>query len=153
MHLTLGQYRCQLSTSCVLNLSCDHFNQSCSSQGKITPAVFCHMRLNRHCLTLSITVKQHAHGYVTVEFAILQSQCGGGFKYFHDLQRRSGCRAKLFRVGADAESKIIRLSTFSTYTIDRQRQAVVTLKIYTPGLDRLGATHFLTLHGPYVGNH
>jgi len=36
---------------------------------------------------------------------------------------------------------------------------VVTVKIYNPDLDRLGATHFLTLcgpclgHDPYFGNH
>jgi len=28
------------------------------------------------------------------------------------------------------------------------RQAKTTVKIYNPGLDRLGATHFLTLHDP-----
>jgi len=31
-------------------------------------------------------------------------------------------------------------------TTDRQRQAVVTLKIDNSGLDRLCATHFLVLH-------
>jgi len=44
----------------------------------------------------------------------------------------------------------------SIYATDRQ--AVVTLKIYNSGLDRLGATHFLTLlrhlgFDPYFGNH
>jgi len=41
--------------------------------------------------------------YVTVEFAILRSQ--GGVEYIYDLRRRSGCGAKLFGGGADAESK------------------------------------------------
>jgi len=31
----------------------------------------------------------------------------------------------------------------STYTTDRQRQAVVTVKIYNPHLDPLGVTHIL----------
>jgi len=30
----------------------------------------------------------------------------------------------------------------STNTTERQRQAVTTVKIYNPGLDRLGTTHF-----------
>jgi len=29
----------QLSNSCVPNLSCDQFNQSCSPEGKIAPGV------------------------------------------------------------------------------------------------------------------
>jgi len=37
------------------------------------------------------------------------------------------------------------------YVTDRQRQAVVTLKIYNSRLDRLCATHFLTLLHPYLG--
>jgi len=50
-------------------------------------------------------------------------------------------------------------SFLNIFATDRQRQAVVTLKIYNPGLDRLGATHFLTLcdpclgRDPYFGNH
>ena len=62
MHLELRHWRChgQLSRSCVPNLSCNHFNQSCSSKGKITRALFCVMRQNRHYLTLSRTFKQHA---------------------------------------------------------------------------------------------
>jgi len=36
-----------------------------------------------------------------------------------------------------------------TYATDTQRQAVVTLKIYNPGLDCLGATHSLTLRNPF----
>ena len=76
-------------------------HQSCSSKGKITRALLCLMRQNGHCLTLSRAVKQHA--YVSVEFAILQSQ--GGVKCFCDLQRSSGCWAKLFKVRVDAESK------------------------------------------------
>jgi len=47
----------------------------------------------------------------------------------------------------------------STYATNRQRQAMVTLKIYNPDLDRLGATHFSTLRrccfgfALYFGNH
>jgi len=41
--------------------------------------------------------------------AILRSQGGVGVEYFYDLRRRSGCGAKLFVVGADAESKKMRL--------------------------------------------
>jgi len=43
--------------------------------------------------------------YVTTECAILRSQGGVGVEYFYDLRRRSGRGAKLFGVGADAESK------------------------------------------------
>ena len=39
------------------------------------------------------------------------------------------------------------------YSTDRQRQVVVILKIYNSVLDHLGATHFMTLCGPYFGNH
>jgi len=42
--------------------------------------------------------------------------------------------------------------SFLKYLHYRQKQAVVTVKIYNPGLDRLGATHFLTLCDPYFGN-
>jgi len=35
--------------------------------------------------------------------------------------------------------------------VSRHRQAVVTLKIYIAGLDRLCATHFLTLLHPSLG--
>jgi len=44
----LSCYRChvQLSRTCVPNLSCDYFNQSCSAEGKITPKLFCPMRQN-----------------------------------------------------------------------------------------------------------
>jgi len=48
--------------------------------------------------------------------------------------------------------------SFLKYLHYRQRQAVVTVKIYNPGLDCLGATHFLTLcdpcwgRDPYFGN-
>jgi len=42
--------------------------------------------------------------YFTIEFAILQSQGGVGVEYFYDLRRRSGRGAKLFGIGADAES-------------------------------------------------
>jgi len=44
--------------------------------------------------------------YVTVEFAILWSQGGVGVEYFYDLQRRSGCRSKLFGGGADRVKKM-----------------------------------------------
>ena len=62
MQLELSHWRChgQLSRSCVPNLTCNHFNQSCSSKGKITWAHFCLLRQNRHYLTLSRTFKQHA---------------------------------------------------------------------------------------------
>jgi len=40
-----------------------------------------------------------------IEFTILQCQGRVGDEYFYDLWRRSGCGAKLFGVGADAESK------------------------------------------------
>jgi len=43
--------------------------------------------------------------YVTVKFAILRSQGRVGVEYFNDLRWRSGCEAKLFGGGADAESK------------------------------------------------
>jgi len=43
--------------------------------------------------------------YVTVELAILRSQGSVRIKYFYDLRRSSGCGAKLFGGGADAESK------------------------------------------------
>jgi len=61
-HLEQSHWRChsQLSRSCVPNLSCNHFNQSCSSKGKITRVLFCLMRQNRHYLTLSRTFKQRA---------------------------------------------------------------------------------------------
>jgi len=36
-------------------------------------------------------------------------------------------------------------------TLQIKKQAVATLKIYNPGLDRLSATHFLTLRYPYLG--
>jgi len=57
MHLELSHWRChgQLSRSYVPNLSCNHFKQSCSSKGKITRALFCLMRQNRHYLALSST--------------------------------------------------------------------------------------------------
>ena len=42
--------------------------------------------------------------YVTVVFAILWSQGGVGFEYFHDL-RRSGCGGKLFEARAETEFK------------------------------------------------
>jgi len=62
IHLELSHWIChsQLSRSCVPNVSCNHFNQSCSSKGKITRALFCLMRQNRHYLTLSRTYKQRA---------------------------------------------------------------------------------------------
>jgi len=53
------------------------------------------------------------------------------------------------------------LSSFSlsaTYSLlkhlhytGRERQAVVTVKIYNPGLDRIGVTHFFTLCDPCLG--
>jgi len=43
--------------------------------------------------------------YVTVEYTILQSQGGVEVEYFYDLRRMSGCRVKLLRGGAGAESK------------------------------------------------
>jgi len=63
MHVEMSHCRChgKLSRSCVPNLSCDHFDQSCSSKGKITRTLFCLMRQNRHYLTLSWTFKQHAY--------------------------------------------------------------------------------------------
>ena len=39
----------------------------------------------------------------------------------------------------------------SIYATDSNGEAVVTLKIYNPRLDRLCATNFLTLLHPYVG--
>ena len=45
--------------------------------------------------------------YVTVEFAILRSQGGVGVEYFYDFRRRSGCGAKLFGGGADAEQNFL----------------------------------------------
>jgi len=41
----------------------------------------------------------------------------------------------------------------STYTRDTQTQAAVTMKIYVPGLDHIGATYFLTLCDWHFGNH
>jgi len=41
----------------------------------------------------------------------------------------------------------------STYTLQRGTDKQVTLKIHNSVLDRLGATHFLTLRDPYFGNH
>jgi len=40
----------------------------------------------------------------TVEFGAWRMQGGVGLEHFPDLRRRSGCGAKHFRVGADAES-------------------------------------------------
>jgi len=62
------------------------------------------MRQNRHYLTFKQNL-QATYLYVTVEFAILRSQGGVGVEYFYDLQKSSGCGEKLFREGADAESK------------------------------------------------
>ena len=60
--LELSHCRChsQLSRSSILNLSCNHFNQSCSSEGKITRALFCFIIKNCQYLT-SRTFKQHAY--------------------------------------------------------------------------------------------
>ena len=100
MHPQLSHCRChnQLSSPCILKLSCDHFNQSCSAKGRITPAIFTSWGkisilpyMKQNCQTTCV--------YVTVVFAILWSQGGVGFEYFHDL-RRSGCGGK---GGADAE--------------------------------------------------
>ena len=98
MHLKLRHWRCHglLSRSCVLNLSCNHFNQSCSSKGKITRALFCLMWQNRHYLTLKQNL-QATCWYVIVEFTILQSQGGVGAEYFCDLRRRSRCGAKFLK--------------------------------------------------------
>jgi len=43
-------YRChgQLNRICITNLSCNYFSQLCSTKGKIPPAVFRHIRQNRH---------------------------------------------------------------------------------------------------------
>jgi len=39
----------------------------------------------------------------------------------------------------------------SSYATGKHRQAVITLKIHNPSLDRFGATHFLTLRDPCLG--
>jgi len=69
----------------VPNLSCNHFNQSCSSKGKITRALFCLMRQNRHYLTLSRIFKQHACVLLqNLQFCGVKAElnismiCGGG---------------------------------------------------------------------------
>jgi len=109
MHLDLSHCRChgQQSRSCLPNLSCNHFNQSCSSKGKVTRALFCLMRPHETKQALPY-IKQNLQAtclYVTVEFAILRSQGRVRIKYFYDLRRSSGGGAKLFGGGADAESK------------------------------------------------
>ena len=101
MYLELSHSRCHghISRLCVLSLSCDHFNQSYSSKGKITRALCCLMRQNRHYLTLSKTFKQHAYMLLkNLQF------CGVRVEYFYDL-RRSGYGAKRFGLGVDTESK------------------------------------------------
>ena len=89
MHLELSHWRChgQISRSCVPNLSCNHFNQSCSSKGKITRTLFCLMRQNGLYLTLSRTFKQHACMLLkNLQFCWVKAEsemnifmiCGGG---------------------------------------------------------------------------
>jgi len=56
-----------------------------------------------------------------------------------------------------SSSSLSAIYSFLKHLHYRQRQAVVTVKIYNPGSDRLGVTHFLTLCNPcrdlYFGNH
>jgi len=74
----------------------NNFNQSCSSKGKITRALFCLMRQNRHYLTLSITFKQHACMFCRIcNFAESRRV---GVEYFYDFRRRSGRGVKKMRL-------------------------------------------------------
>jgi len=60
-----------------------------------------------HNQKLPISYKQNLQAtclYITAYIAILRSQGGDGAEYFYDLRRRSGCGAKLFGRGVDAES-------------------------------------------------
>jgi len=84
IHLELSHWKCngQLSRSCVPNLSCNHFNQWSSSKGKITRTLFC-LTTKKQALHY---IKQNLQAtclYITVEFALLQSQGGVEVEYLN----------------------------------------------------------------------
>jgi len=109
MHLELSHCRChsQLSRSCVPNLSCNHLNQSCSSTGKITLALFCLLRQNRHYLTLAEPLSNMPMCYRRIcNFAESRQSRSWIFLWFaeEELMRsktfwsRSGCGVKKIRI-------------------------------------------------------
>jgi len=93
----LSCYSChvQLSRTCIPNLSCDYFNQSCSAEGKITPEVILPMRQNRQSTKVFVV----HHDSLSDSFRIR-------IVWFHPKQDSDRIRISFFKNRIGSDSKI-----------------------------------------------
>jgi len=101
MQFELSHWRChrQISRSCISNLSCNHFNQSCSSKGKITLALFYLMRQNRH---------YHTSVVVSTFSLCLEMHLDNRFLKSRSRSRRSQVSSRSRKISVSVSSSLSR---------------------------------------------